>query len=230
MPLPELMPKKLASEIEQLAEVLSLMARHFSPVQLCQALSQSSLFATAGAPVIGVEFFRLDEKGKFASIGHFGIRANPFQWEDAILGINLEVDLFKTLALSFKDLERQNQRLVIVPLVSSFPLGILVLLYKSQEFLPRLGLQQMQALGSATEMYLGRMSLAQVSKSKSSKLSDRQLQVLGLLAKGLTNQKIADELTTSHSTIRQTTIAIYAKLGVSSRGAAVAAAKSRGLI
>ncbi len=52
-------------------------------------------------------------------------------------------------------------------------------------------------------------------------LSDRELQVLRLLASDLDGPGIARELVVSLSTIRSHTKAIYAKLGVTSRRAAV---------
>ncbi len=61
-------------------------------------------------------------------------------------------------------------------------------------------------------------------------LSDRELEVLGLLAAGLTNQEIADQLLIALGTAKRHTINIYGKLGVSNRTQAVAKARELNLL
>ncbi len=60
-------------------------------------------------------------------------------------------------------------------------------------------------------------------------LSDRELEVLDLLAGGLTNQAIARRLFLSEKTIRNHVSNIFTKLGVPDRAAAVARARDAGL-
>lgn len=61
-------------------------------------------------------------------------------------------------------------------------------------------------------------------------LSDREREVLQLIADGLRNKEIADTLVVSLNTIRYHTKNIYGKLGVNSRTQAVAVAKELGLL
>jgi len=61
-------------------------------------------------------------------------------------------------------------------------------------------------------------------------LSERELEVLSLIAVGLTNQDIADQLFISLNTVRTHTKNIHGKLGVHSRTQAVARAKERKLL
>jgi LuxR family maltose regulon positive regulatory protein len=61
-------------------------------------------------------------------------------------------------------------------------------------------------------------------------LSERELQVLRLVAAGHTNREIADELFIALSTVKSHTNAIYGKLGVRSRTQAIAAARDLGLL
>ena len=59
-------------------------------------------------------------------------------------------------------------------------------------------------------------------------LTDRELDVLRLLCRGLTNRKIGDELFISVKTVGRHVENIYAKIGVSTRaGAAVYAMENR---
>lgn len=60
-------------------------------------------------------------------------------------------------------------------------------------------------------------------------LSERELDVLRLIARGATNAKIGEELAFSASTIRADTVSIYRKLGVRGRAEAAAVAVTAGL-
>jgi LuxR family transcriptional regulator, maltose regulon positive regulatory protein len=74
----------------------------------------------------------------------------------------------------------------------------------------------------------GRTALA--SASLVEPLSDRELDVLRLLAGGRTNQEIANALYISVNTVKTHLKNIYGKLGVSNRRKAVAEAKKLGLV
>lgn len=60
-------------------------------------------------------------------------------------------------------------------------------------------------------------------------LTDREVQVLELMARGLTNTFIAERLYVSDKTVRNHVSNIFTKLGVSDRAAAVARARDVGL-
>jgi DNA-binding NarL/FixJ family response regulator len=61
-------------------------------------------------------------------------------------------------------------------------------------------------------------------------LSQRELEVLGLIARGATNREAAARLFISEATVKTHLLHIYAKLGVKDRAAAVATAFERGLL
>ena len=61
-------------------------------------------------------------------------------------------------------------------------------------------------------------------------LSARELEVLRLIAAGLSNREIAVRLVVSLSTVKGHTANIYSKLAVNSRTQAVAAARALGLL
>ncbi|GAA2287143.1 response regulator transcription factor [Actinomadura sp. NPDC048955] len=77
---------------------------------------------------------------------------------------------------------------------------------------------------SVASRLLGRM------RSPTATLTARELEVLRLVAEGLSNRGISRRLFLSETTIKTHLVHIYAKLGVDSRTAAVAAATRRGLI
>lgn len=61
-------------------------------------------------------------------------------------------------------------------------------------------------------------------------LSPQQVQILRLVAAGMTNQAIADRLHLGCSSVAEQLSRVYRKLGVSSRAAAVEVARQRGLL
>lgn len=61
-------------------------------------------------------------------------------------------------------------------------------------------------------------------------LTKRELEVLQLVGDGLSDLRISKELFLSQATVKSHLVHVYAKLGVDSRTAAMAAATARGLI
>lgn len=72
--------------------------------------------------------------------------------------------------------------------------------------------------------------LAQVHAPAGGSLSDRELEVLTLVARGATNRDAAAKLFISEATMKTHVLHIYAMLGVSDRAAAVAEAFNRRLL
>ena len=60
--------------------------------------------------------------------------------------------------------------------------------------------------------------------------SERELEVLALVAKGLTNRAVARSLSISEATVKTHLVHVFGKLGVGDRTAAVTAAYERGLL
>ncbi len=72
--------------------------------------------------------------------------------------------------------------------------------------------------------------LMQRMRMPSQSLSGREAEVLTLVAEGLSNKQISQQLFLSQATIKSHLVHIFAKLDVDSRTAAVATAEARGLI
>jgi DNA-binding NarL/FixJ family response regulator len=77
---------------------------------------------------------------------------------------------------------------------------------------------------------VARQLLGQVREPSRDTLSDRELEILSLVASGATNKAIARELFISEATVKTHLLHTFEKLGVHHRAAAVAAAYDRGLI
>lgn len=72
--------------------------------------------------------------------------------------------------------------------------------------------------------------LAQMRQPDEEPLSQRETEVLDLIAKGSTNREAAKRLFISEATVKTHLLHVYAKLGVNDRAAAVAVAFSRGYL
>jgi DNA-binding CsgD family transcriptional regulator len=85
----------------------------------------------------------------------------------------------------------------------------------------------LERLGAAPD--LARID-AMLGKAETGGLSEREVEVLRLIARGKTNRAIADELVISEKTVARHVSNIFAKLGLSSRSAATAYAYEHGLL
>ena len=72
--------------------------------------------------------------------------------------------------------------------------------------------------------------MGQIRQPASEPLSQRELEVLELIAQGATNRDAARQLFISEATVKTHLLHLYAKLGVNDRAAAVAIAFSRGYL
>lgn len=77
---------------------------------------------------------------------------------------------------------------------------------------------------------VARRLIGQVRKPASEALSQREGEVLKLIANGATNKEIAETLFVSEATVKTHLLHIYDKLGVRDRAAAVGEAYRRGLL
>lgn len=67
-------------------------------------------------------------------------------------------------------------------------------------------------------------------RSPQPSLSGREVEILQLLAQGITNRAISDHLFISEATVKTHLVPIYEKLGVDNRAAALSTALERGII
>ena len=77
---------------------------------------------------------------------------------------------------------------------------------------------------------VARQLLGRVRRPSRGTLSDRELEILVIVAHGATNKAVASQLFISEATVKTHLLHIYDKLSVNDRAAAVAAAYERGLI
>lgn len=81
-----------------------------------------------------------------------------------------------------------------------------------------------------TTLAIAQRPMQRVRSPAGGELSPREIEVLQVAARGLTNSEIAKELFVSATTVKAHLVHIYSKLGVSDRTAAVTTALERGII
>lgn len=89
--------------------------------------------------------------------------------------------------------------------------------------------QAFEQLGAAPDARRAAALLADARRPQPGGLTEREIQVLRLVAAGRTNRTIAEELVISEHTVARHLNNIFAKLDVSSRAAATAYACTHGL-
>jgi DNA-binding NarL/FixJ family response regulator len=77
---------------------------------------------------------------------------------------------------------------------------------------------------------IARQLLGQVRRPSQGTLSEREMEILVMVARGATNKRAASQLFISEATVKTHLMHIYEKLSVNDRAAAVAAAYERGLL
>ncbi len=90
----------------------------------------------------------------------------------------------------------------------------------------------MRVVGRRPHPPVGKLALRLMDRMRApdTALSRREIEVLQLVADGLSNQQISQQLLLSQATVKSHLAHIYTKLAVDSRTSAVAAATARGLI
>ena len=137
-----------------------------------------------------------------------------------IVGLDLGV---RVLILTTYDTERD-----VLPAIEAGATGYLLKDTTRDELVHAV---QAAAFGeSVLSPRVARRVLGQVRRPSHGTLSERELEVLVLVARGSSNREAAAELFISEATVKTHLLHIYTKLGVNDRAAAVAEAYERGLL
>jgi DNA-binding CsgD family transcriptional regulator len=192
-----------------------------------------------GAPS-GALVFRVTSKSELRFQGGFGSSElagyeNLSIWDDHPLAKACQGRVPVLGMNTGSDKAGVQDSLLFVPLKrGTLPSGVIVFQYREP---PELNLadEVWALLGSVGGYYLSLQGQGLIRHSSSAELtpkelSQRQLDILGLVGQGLKNGQIAQRVLVSESTVRQETIKIYRILQVGNRQEAALKGKSLGLI
>jgi DNA-binding CsgD family transcriptional regulator len=187
---------------------------------------------------VGCHFFLVDNQGGLGLAGGYGLHAfettKPISvWEDNLLSISIQQG---TAAHSWLETEHLKLFAVSIPIIrNDEPIGAMLYSQREgEELWP--SKTALSLMGTLLSVWLEALGLAKTaarantSTSEPEPLTDRQLEVLELMALGKTNAEIASELILSESSIRQETVRIYRALGVGTRSEAAKRANHLGLL
>jgi DNA-binding CsgD family transcriptional regulator len=219
-------------------ELSSLLASASSATDLCRKLVHSDL---TNESTTGASIFSIDQQAHFQLVGSYG-KGLPVSgvsvWDEHPFGTAArsgKLHNTTTQAIDGSDVEAY-----CIPLTKgSDPIGILCLTLSAGAEMDTLSPQALSVVSKVTGIWLDSLGInsgsmgsgAQNTSAPSPEsLTERQLNVLRLMAEGKTNSQIAQDLILSESTIRQETVKIYRALGVHARSEAGKRAKHLGII
>ncbi len=196
--------------------------------ELCRNVVHSDFL---DAQTSGAQLVAIDHKGNLRTIASYGmsysIPENLSLWDDSPVAKALG-------SKSHESFTNGESFVTVFPFYKSLaPVGGLILVSAkridpldetTKNILAHLGAFYLDTNGLNVKQSVFR------SEGDPEELTERQRQVLNLMAQGQTNAEIARAMLLSESTIRQETVRIYRALGVGSRGEASKKGRALGLI
>jgi DNA-binding NarL/FixJ family response regulator len=228
------------NELQVLEHVAELCATSNSAAELCRKLVHSQVI---GREAVGAVIYLVTQTGDLDLVGSYG--KYPLLGEGvSIWSDNPISKAATTLNPQVSKIEANDE--LTYP-VSAFPIlkgtepvGVISMLRTSDKYMISNLLPGpiVKTLGNTFGIWLDSLGLkpgngngnGNGNHHSSGDLTERQLEILRLMAAGKTNAQIASELILSESSIRQETVRIYRALGVGTRAEAARKGLNLGLI
>lgn len=199
---------------------LELMARARSALGDLEAANHAHGQLGTLATAIGTKPVRAGERAVAAAIA-----AARDDWGAARLALEDAVDLYRSSPAPFEAAWALLELARVLDALER-PEQALEYAVRASDIFERLGADRDAVRAGKLVAALGGRSTA----LKRAGLTAREMDVLSLVAEGLSNRKIAQRLIVSEHTVHRHLANVYAKLGVSSRAAAVALVTQRDLL
>jgi ATP/maltotriose-dependent transcriptional regulator MalT len=202
------------------AAALELLVRARLDVGLPEEARQAHERLAAIAAAVGTDHLRAAERGAAGRIAL--ARGEP---DEARRALEDALDLHERGAAQFEAAQVRVELAQVLAAQGRAAAGLEHAL-AARDVLDRLGAGRAARAAAALVTRLGGRSTA----AQRAGMTRRELEVLRLVAEGLSNRRIAERLVVSEHTVHRHLANIYARLGVSSRAAAVAIASERDLL
>jgi DNA-binding CsgD family transcriptional regulator len=201
--------------------VLDILDRSTSPEDVCERVTRANWLN----PVLGCKIARVGRKGEIISRASFGHEAFPGLEVESVWSDHQVSRVIQTNEPRFASSD--NAKLLLIPISrKGLCSGVAILVFSKSLKESPLTQHDTQVLAMISGLYLNleagwESSGENAGISDGGTLSNRQIVILDLMSKGLTNRAIALEMHLSESSIRHESMRIYKLLGVSSRFQAI---------
>ena len=204
----------------EVAPALELLVRAHAEVGNLDAAAEFHSELASIADAVGTKPLRAEERVAAATIA-----AARLDWEEARLALEDAAELYRSSPSPY---EEALARLALARMFQELdqPDRALASAGKAADALVELGAERAARGAGRLVVSLGGRSAA----LKRAGLTAREADVLALVAEGLSNRQIAERLVVSEHTVHRHLANVYARLGVSSRAAAVARVSQRELL
>ena len=228
------------NDLEVIEHTSELCATSATAAELCRKLVHSTKI---GQEAVGAAVYLITQAGDLDLVGSYG--------KYPLLGENVSIWSENPVSLAARTLEPQvseteaNDELTYVisavpVLKGQDPVGVITMLRTSKKYVlsSNFSPSAVKAIGNTIGIWLDALGLkpgngngnGNSANHQNGDLTQRQLEILRLMAMGKTNAQIASELILSESSIRQETVRIYRALGVGTRAEAARKGLNLGLI
>ena len=236
-----MMMTKTINKISRVEQILDFTLGSSDASEVCKRFVHGSY---SWGTVQGAFLYHLDNRSNLIQIAGYGM---PYIEDVAIFSIwEASLPAMSDREKSMVSESTKVRKVAALPtMLDGLPNGCLVLVLSPDSeveqngkelgpFLSKLGgyflESQMSQANSAMAARDAAGARTLVTTGSPDDLTTRQVQILGLMADGLTNADIATRVLLSESTVRQETIRIYRALRVGSRIEATAKGRAIGLI
>lgn len=211
-------------------EIVEVVVSSLSPAELCQRLVHGTSMAKF---VQGFHMFRLSNDAQAVPWNGYGLRPS---WAEFPASVWEELPHCEAIrSTSLVSDSREGLHTLSLPVLANGVPGGAAVLVSSHNDISRISVDVTTLLSRLLVIafrpsWSGEVIRPQRSSAEPLELSVRQLEVLKRMSKGRTNRQIASELHVSESTVRHESMRIYKALDVTSRIAAVEAARREGIL
>lgn len=206
-----------------------------SPQDLCRRFVHSDLLRGRAR---GAAIYVLSSSSELLELASYGVKsghdsANISLWSDHPYSATLRMGKIENFGANGSEIKACT----CLPLyLDSIPFGLVVISLVEESEDEPLGPDAFEIVSKLCAYFLKILGVPKNSSAQRleggeiGQLTNRQLEIIGHMAEGLTNAEIGLKILMSESTVRQETIRIYRALGVNSRQLAVAKARAIGLL
>jgi DNA-binding CsgD family transcriptional regulator len=222
---------------EEVEVILDAMLKSDNASEFCRSIVHADF---TGSNAQGCQLYFLDNKSRLTVVAGYGLGFDALQpgetevsaWDD-----NPISRCIREKQYLFEATSADGKSLICVPLMKDqLPVGALCIVVDAKVKQLPFGETLIPIISKLGAYILATMASKPGNKGEvdpnanGEDLTNRQVQILELMAEGLVNVEIAGQMLLSESTIRQETVRIYRALGVPNRAEAAKKARALGII